>query len=281
MKFTTPARRLLAAGAVSALAAGTLVGMTTTASAAPINNQYTCQSTTPGETFPLWLTSDIPGLEEYPEAPAGFLVPPILTVVNTVTVPAEVIQTMEGFNIDRLESPDFAGSIGDTVVGVDDVGALVADATDNGNGTYSFPADGINAPFEVPAAGTYDVVGPEAFHIDAYAGDFPVLSVPCELTDGTTNGVYQSVTVLKNESTSNAKPTKRQFKKSAPNETPSGKVLLKKGTKTLAKGNLNDNGVVVLKTKALRVGKTKLKTVYKGDGYTKPSTDTVVVKVVR
>jgi hypothetical protein len=295
MKFTTPARRLLAAGAVSALAAGTLVATTaTTASAAPISNDYICEGST--GPFPMNLSSDIPILAAVPEIGAGFDVPAeFLEVQNTVTVPTAVINGLAGLGITRVEAPDFAGTFGPVSVGVDGVGANVADAVDNGNGTSSLTADGFNAPFEVPAAGTYDVVSPTTVDLVAKnSAGTAVANVPCVLADGETAGAYATdVAVLKNDSTSNAKPTKRQFKKgtaaavrvkvtgSEATQTPGGKVLLKKGTKTLAKGNLNDNGVVVLKTKALRVGKTKLKTVYKGDGYTKPSTDTVVVKVVR
>jgi hypothetical protein len=293
MKFTTPARRLLAAGAVSALAAGTLVATTaTTASAAPIANEYLCDASTD---FPLFLNSDIPIIAavEAEGISAGFDVPAeFLEVANTVTVPTAVLDTLSGIGITRVDAPGFAGSFGPRVVGVDGVGAEIASATDNENGTSSFQADGVNAAFQVPAAGTYDVVSPTTITLEAKNSSGTLItSVPCVLAEGETAGSYGTVEVFKNESTSNAKPTKRQFKKgtaaavrvkvSAPNEIPTGKVLLKKGTKTLAKGNLNDNGVVVLKTKALRVGKTKLKTVYKGDGYTKPSTDTVVVKVVR
>ncbi|MEJ7794052.1 MAG: Ig-like domain-containing protein [Nocardioides sp.] len=65
-------------------------------------------------------------------------------------------------------------------------------------------------------------------------------------------------------------------------QMPSGKVILKKGAKTLTSGMLNNNnGVVVLKTKALALGKNKLTAIYKGDGYTTGSRDNVVVKVTR
>ena len=216
-----------------------------------------------------------------------------LEVVNTVTVPTAVIDGLSGLGITRVEAPGFAGKFGPATVGVDGVGADVADATPAGPGYSSLQADGFNAPFEVPAAGTYDVVSPTSVELIAKnSAGTAVSNVPCERADGETAGVYATgIDVLKNDSTSNAKTTKKQFKKgtaasvrvkvSAENETPGGQVLLKKKSKTLAKGKLNKKGVVVLKTKSLKVGKTKLKTVYKGDKYTKPSTDTVTVKVVR
>jgi len=292
MKFTTPARRVLAAGAVSALAAGALVATTTsTASAAPISNEYFCDG--PTTDFPMFLDSDVPGLAVVPEISAGFDVPAtFLEVQNTVTVPTAVFTSLAGLGVTRVEAPDFAGTFGPRTVGVDGVGANVADAVDNGNGTSSIQADGANAAFEVPKAGTYDLVSPQSITLEAKnSSGTTVITVPCDLADGETAGSYGTVEVFKNDSTSNAKATKRKFKKgtnasvrvkvAAENQVPTGKVLLKKGAKTIAKGNLNDSGVVVLKTKSLKVGQTKLKTVYKGDGYTNPSTDTVTVKVVR
>lgn len=294
MKFTTPARRVLAAGAVSALAAGALVVTTaSTASAVRISNDYICTSAAFGN-FPMNLSSDIPILAAVPEIGAGFDVPAgFLDVDNTVTVPTAVISGLSGLGITRVEAPGFAGTFGTVPVGVDGVGADVATAQDQGNGFSTLEADGANAAFEVPAAGTYDVVSPTAIELVAKnSGGVAVSNVPCALADGETAGAYATgVAVSKNDSTSAAKTTKRQFKVgkaasirvkvSAENQVPTGKVVLKKKAKTLAKGTLDENGVVVLKTKALKVGKTNLKTVYKGDGYTNASTDTVTVKVVR
>ncbi len=200
MKFTTLSRRTAAAGAASALVAGALVGATTTAAeAAPISNTYSCTGTS--GPFPVTLDSDIPDLASFPTVPAGFDVPAgALAVSNTFTVPSAVITTMQGFGITRLESPDFAGNLGNRQVGVDGVEALVSSAVDNTDGTHSFDADGSNAAFSVPAADTYDVLGPTDFVIEAYndSSTSPVLTVPCTLTG--TNGSYQSIDVFKNDS---------------------------------------------------------------------------------
>jgi hypothetical protein len=292
MTFTTFSKRFAAAGAATALAAGALVGASTTAAqAAPIENEYFCDG--PTTDFPLTLDSDIPALVTVTEISAGFDVPGgFLDVTNTVTVPSAVIDGLGAFGITRVEAPGFAGKFGPVTVGVDGVGANVADAQDNGDGTDSFTADGTNAAFEIPAAGSYDLLSPESITlVGKNAGGDTVLTAECALADGETNGSYGSVEVTKNDSTTKGKPAKKSFKKgtaakvkvtvSAPNETPGGKVLLKKGTKTLDKGNLNDKGKAVLSTKALKVGKNKLKIVYKGDGYTNPSNGSVVVKVVR
>lgn len=296
MTFTTFSKRLAATGAASALAVGALVGATTTAAhAAPIDNDYFCDG--PTTDFPLTLESDIPALASITEISAGFDVPAgfldtLGGVTNTVTVPSAVIDGLAGFGITRVEAPGFAGQFGPVTVGVSGVGADVADAQDNGDGTDSFTADGSNKAFEVPAAGSYDLVGPESITLVGKndAGE-NVLTAECALVDGETNGSYGSVDVTKNDSETKGKPARKSFRKgtaakvkvtvSALNETPGGKVLLKKGAKTLDRGSLNDLGKAVLSSKALKVGRNKLTIVYKGDGYTNPSNGSVVVKVVR
>lgn len=292
MKFTTLSRRTAAAGAASALVAGALVGATTTAAqAAPIQNTYSCEGTS--GPFPVVLDSEIPTLAGFPTVPAGFDVPAAaLEVLNTFTVPSAVINTMAGFGITRLESPDFAGSLGANEVAVDGVEAAVSSAVDNGNGTHSFDANGANAAFEVPAAGSYDVLGPTDFVIDAYndSSAEPVLSVPCTLASA--NGSYQAIEVTKNDSTSAAtavnspvakgEVAKVKVKVTAPNGPAAGKVVLKKGTKTLDSANLNAKGVAILKFPAMTVGRNKLVAIYKGNaGYFNGSRDNVVVKVTR
>lgn len=291
MKFNTLSRRTAAAGAASALVAGALVGATTTAAqAAPIQNTYSCEGTS--GPFPVTLDSDIPTLAGFPTVPAGFDVPAqALEVLNTFTVPSAVITTMQGFGITRLESADFAGNFGNNEVGVNGVEAAVSSAVDNGDGTHSFDANGANDAFEVPAAGSYDVLGPTDFTIDAYndTSADPVLSVPCTLASA--NGSYQSIEVTKNDSESVAKAVnspvqkgdvaKVKVKVTAPNGPATGKVVLKKGTKSLDSANLNAKGVATLKFPAKTVGKNKLVAIYKGNGYFNGSRDNVVVKVTR
>ena len=67
----------------------------------------------------------------------------------------------------------------------------------------------------------------------------------------------------------------------ADDTTPTGKVVLKRGKRTLAKGTLSDRGRVVLKTRNLKVGKNRLVAKYRGDDATKRSKDRVVVRVKR
>lgn len=294
MKFHTLTRRAAAAGAASALVAGALVGATgSAAQATPITNTYTCEGTS--GPFPVTLQSDAPGIEAFPSISAGFNVPAgLLTLTNTFTIPSAVITTAAGLGITELSSPNFAGRVGSTRIPVDGVSADLADATDIGGGLHTFTTGGTNRAFEIPAAGAYDVLSPSAFRIDAKnVTGATVISIPCTLATGTSAGSYHSLQVTKNTSTTVAKaPTKAVPKGKAaavavtvkaPNQRPTGTVVLKKGTKTLAKGTLNKKGKAVIKVKkGLKVGKNKLVALYKGDGYTKPSkSKAVTVKVKR
>ena len=304
MKFTTLSRRTAAAGAASALVAGALVGATTTAAqATPVTNTYTCSQALLGE-FPVFLTSDAPGIEGIPGASAGFTVPPqLLSVTNTFTIPDAVYDGLVNANIENLTVPDFAGSLGSSEIPVEGVAVTVSGMVDNGNNTWSTDSTdadgdpveggGLNASFETPAAGDYPVLSPEAFTIVADLNGSPV-PVACTIADGTTPGAYDdSIVITKNDSKTNATATNSPVKKGevakvkvkvvdpTNTETPGGKVVLKKGTKTLDSGNLNAKGVVTLKFNAKTVGKNKLKALYKGDGYTNKSSDNVVVKVTR
>lgn len=292
MKLITLSRRTAAAGAASDLVAGALVGATATvAEAAPVQNTYSCNNGLIG-TFPVVLDSDAPGIESVPGAPAGFSVPAqLLSVTNTFTIPAEVRDTLAGAGIEDLSFPDYAGTVGNSSIPVLGVTAKVSEMTDNADGTYSVDAtDGLNDTFDTPRAGTFDVLSPAAFTIIGDFGGSPI-PVDCVIAEGTQPGAYSSLVITKNDSATAAKAVNAPVKKgtvakvkvkvTAPNEKPGGKVLLKKDKKTVAQGNLNKKGVVVLKTKSLPKGKNKLTALYKGDGYTNKSKDGVVVKVVR
>lgn len=293
MKFTTLSRRTAAAGAASALVAGALVGATTTAAqAAPVTNTYNCNNPAVG-TFPVVLNSDAPGIEGIPGASAGFAVPAgLLTVTNQFTIPEQVYNTLSGFGIENLTFPDFAGTLGSSSIPVAGMAVTVSGMTNNGNGTYSSdPAEGSgqNETFETPAAGDYPVLSPEAFTINADLNGSPV-PVACTLASGAPGAYDDSIVIAKNESatkvTSNS-PVKKgdvakiKAKVSAANETPTGKVIFKKGTKKLGAVALNAKGIAILKTKALAVGKNKITTTYKGDGYTTGSKGSTTVKVTR
>lgn len=307
MKFTTISRRIATTGAVSAMAAGALVGVTTTtATAAPeVTNDYTCS--VPGLAGPYNVTmlTNAVGIEGFPAINAGASLPAgLLSVTNHVTIPAEAYGLFSNFGVDNVTFGDFAADFGATKVGVTGMGADVADMVDNGDGTYGFnaPKDdpatpgvegALNQAFVVPVAGEYDILMPTAFNIVANnADDAAIATIVCDLAVGQTAAALHHILVVKNDTTTTGHATKKQFAKGTKakvlatvtggNMLVGDKVLLKKGTKTLDSALLNDLGKAVLSTTKLPVGKNKLKVVYKSTGYNNGSktVDPVIVKVV-
>lgn len=302
MKYTTLSRRTAAAGAASALVTGALVGATTTAAQADpvVNNTYTC--TAAGQTFPVFLTSNAPGIEAFPEISAGTdLGPGLLSVTNTFTIPDGVYKFMSNAGVTTVSAPTFSGAFGDTPIGVDGVSVTLAGMTQNANTTWSSDSTdadgdgvegtGFNAAFEVPAAGSYEILSPATLDLVATTAAGGQIPVACVTADGTTAGAYHQIQVNKNASTSKAtavnspvtkgEVAKVKVKVSAPNETPTGKVIFKKGAKNLGSVSLNARGIAILKTKALAVGANKITTTYRGDGYTTGSKATTTVTVKR
>ena len=289
MKFTTLTRRAVTAGAASALVAGVLVASSPAANAASATSSYLCTAPT-SDTFTLDLASTVDALDAIDEYAAGAAVPGGLPVTNVFTMDAAAVGLMNAFGVTDVSFPDFAATFGNASIPVTGMVATTASLVDNGDGTSSFDADGTTGAARAPRAGQQLVTTPSAFtmNVKSIASPDPI-PVPCALTGDA--GVLKTITVTKNASTSNARavnsPTRKgqvakvRVKVTAPNHKPTGKVVLKRGKKTVASGKLNRRGVVVLKTRALRVGKNRLVTQYKGDGYTRASTDKLVFKVRR
>ncbi len=61
---------------------------------------------------------------------------------------------------------------------------------------------------------------------------------------------------------------------------PAGKIVAKLGKKTVGKGTVKA-GKAVMKLAKMPVGKNKVLVKYLGNGYTSPSKDKLVVKVVK
>ncbi len=281
MNVMTTTRRLAATGAAAALAAAALVGVTSSAAnATPVTNSYTCSNASFGlGPWTVGLLSDAPGIEGFPQVPAGFDAPGgLLTLTNTFTIPDSAYDTLAGNGVEDISFPDFAGSFGPNPVGVTGMTAKVSEMTDNGDGTHSFQSDGLNAAFEAPAAGTYDVLSPASFTLSATVPGLGAVPVSCVLTEGTAAGAYTTIMVVKNASTTTGKPVARTLKTTkaakmkvtvaAGNEVPTGKVIVKEGTQKLGSAMLNDLGKATVTMGKLSKGKHTVKVVYKGDGYT-------------
>ena len=286
--------RLVATGAATALAAAALVGVTSTAAnATPVTNTYTCEL--PGLVGPwdISVLSDAPGIEQVTEIPAGFNVPAAFLpsgVTNTFTIPDEAHTALVDFGVENIAFPDFAGSFGNRKIGVTGMTAKVSEMTDNGNDTFSFQSDGANAAFEVPAAGVRPVLSPKAFSLVASTTGFGDQTVPCVLKAGTTAGAYATIAVVKNEATAAGKAVARTLKTTkasklnvtvgAPNQVPTGKVVVKEGRKVLGSAKLRRGKATVNLGKLTR-GRHNVKVFYNGDGYTMKDTSDKIVFTVK
>jgi hypothetical protein len=310
MKFNTLSRRAAAAGAVTALAGGALVATATTATAStqPATNGYSCVAPTQSgpQTFSISVTSSAPSLAGFPQFAAGATIPAAVTVSNHFVIPTQVKQLFQMSGVDNVTLPDMGAVFSGTNVKVDESGlpqedgsvapmpiAQVSNMTPvSGNDLASeFDADGQNKSLNAPKAGTYQLLMPTSFHVNANNAEGTLLTqATCTLL-GDANSLHE-IQLVKTASTINAKSAKTSFKKGKPatvnvtvlgvNQTPSGTVLLKnKAGKTLDKAKLNNKGKAALVTSKLPVGKNALTTVYKGDGYNNKGTDKVTVKVVK
>ncbi|GAA1478556.1 hypothetical protein GCM10009623_30020 [Nocardioides aestuarii] len=292
MKFTTPARRVLAAGAVSALAAGALVTTTaTTANAAPGSNVYSC--TTSAGPQNVTVDVDVPLIGAVTQLDAGQPVDPAVLPVTieanlTFTISNNFKLLLGSLGVQEMEVPAYGGDFGNSKIPVEAFAASVTDMTQNEDTTWSVDVTTPVIAFKAPAAGTaVPVQTPKKFGIVAQIGGEPA-DVTCTRSDAA--DVLTTIDVVKTASTTTGKSAKRSFAKgtnakvnvtvAGAYKKPSGQVILKKGTKTLDKGKLR-KGKAVLSTKALKVGKNKLTVIYKGDGYYTGSKDAVTVKVTR
>ena len=306
--LTTASRRLGVVAAAGALGAGALVAMAApAATAATASTTYTCTFPSLGaRDIPVSITATLP-----PAANAG-LDAPAIPVLLSVTLPGDVVDAAKGL----FQATSIGGFSNDMVATLDELSSSAGAALPLQNARFpqtavpttpntpltlntpnplttpgAVPASTV--PVNLPGAGTYDIVVPSAFKFTATKqGDVTMLAdVPCALKPGSPASLG-SITLAKNESTTDAKPTRKviaQGKKAkikvaveAANEVPTGKVKVMLGKKTLGKGVLNSKGKVKVTLKrVLPAGKTKLKVLYLGDDYTEKSKDKKVIVRVR
>jgi hypothetical protein len=289
MNVSRTVGRLATAGVATALAAGALVGASSTAANAAFEatSTYTCNVA--GNDVPMPMTVSVPILP--PTANAGTTIPGNLLDVSTaLTIPAAVASQLGTLGVNGGKVDNFAMLVGDqgtapaplTVTGFapgTDAGSLVATAT------------GKNALFTLPKAGTYDISLPKSFTFvpSTAAGPLP-FSVPCT-TDAPAK--LSSVTLAKNGSVTDATGKSKVAKGKSAKVTsvvssindgtpaPSGKIVAKMGKKTVGTGKLNDAGKAVMKLAKMPVGKHKITVKYLGDDYTDASQDVLNIKVVK
>ena len=304
----TATRRLGAVAAAGALSAGALVALTApAATAATASTTFTC-------TFPSLGARDIPVAitATLPAAANAGLDAPAIPVLLSVTLPGDVVDAAKGL----FGATSIGGFSNDMVATLDELSS--ADAAQLPLQNVRFPQTAVpttrntpltlstpnplatpgavpasTVPVNLPGAGTYDIVVPQAFKFTATKqGDVTMLAdVPCALKPGSPASLG-SIVLAENESTTKAKPAKKvtplgqktkiKVVVDADNETPTGKVKVMLGKKTLGKGVLNAKGKakITLK-KLLPAGKTTVKVLYFGDDYTKKSKDKKVIIRVR
>jgi hypothetical protein len=278
MKFARLASRVAVGGVSAALATAGLVGVTaSSASAAPVSTTYNCSAA--GQTFPVPVSVDIALLPS--TAVAGFPVPAgLLSFNSTLSVPDAVQQQLNLLvNNTGAKSDDFGTAFGSTVAKAPTAWTKPAAAT---NGVWVYTGKGSNSAFVLPKAGTYTVSMPTSFTLVTTGGTAPVTAT-CTATG--TPATIGTIALSKQTSTVKAKATPTTAKKGTlilvkgkvtnqyaktGGPVATGKVLVKDGKKTVAKGKLK-NGKFKVKVKGLGVGSHKLTVLYKGDGYTDKS----------
>jgi hypothetical protein len=264
--------RTAIAGATTALAAGALVGISTTAAnAETVSNNYTCVNSIFNITFdiPMSVTGDLP----VPQYWAGANVAPdLLNITAEATVDPAVAGQLSAFGVTHARADDYSIALGSSTVPVPIEGDFVTD--DEGNVTWQ--ASGANEAFTTPDPGVVDGSLPAAFTLTAEssAGDVPFA---CTLGEGeTASKLVNDFTLLKQSSSTTA-PAKAAGKVGKAVKLPvsvsstslggpvsSGKVVAKEGKKVLGTATLKKGVASINLGKKLKAGKHTITVTYQG-----------------
>jgi hypothetical protein len=287
MKLAHLTSRVAVGGATAALAAAGLVGATgTSAQAAPITSTYTCTPAV-GSPFSADVSVDI---AVPPTAPAGFPVTAgLLSFKSGFTVDNAVASGLGSAGVTGAKSDDFGAAFGTTIAKA----PVVWNTPTPGPTRTTISGTGANAAFLLPAAGSYAVTSPKSFTLQGTnSSGGTVTTAACTTGAPATIG---SLVLSKQNSVTKVKAAKKvkhgaveTVKIKVTNDysktggpVPTGKVVVKDGSKNLGKGNLK-NGQVTIKVKGLSVGTHDLVVKYAGDDYTnKSKTKKVTVTVVK
>jgi Family of unknown function (DUF6801) len=291
MNVSRMGRRLATAGVATALAAGAMVGASSTAANAVTGSaNYTCATALGPVSLPVSVGGELPAT-----ALSGWSVPAdIVPVSATTTLPATMVGAL-GSVLHLTEiggsMPDFAmllsNASGDTTaVPIDNLAAPLT-------AIPAIPADlplqatGAIGNFVTPAAGTYDIKLPQSFNMQPVTAEgAPQLpAFPCTLDEGQ-NPVVGSIALSKQESTTTGavKKTSAGYKATAKvvrqlGDAGLGKVVAKVDGKKVGAKALSNKGTVTFALSKLKKGAHTLKLAYKGDSSTKASAVSVPFKV--
>jgi hypothetical protein len=283
--------RTAVAGISTALAAGALVGVSTTsASAETASSTYTCSADSVGYKSDFTITVD--GGLPVPQYWAGAPVPAGLLTINVSSPLSTDDATLLGsLGVTGAHSDDFALALGTANVPIPVDGNF---GTPEGGGTTTWTATGSNLDFTTPKAGLTDVVLPQAFTMVTEQGDNDFLPLACVIKDGTQPSTLVADFPLAKQSSQTVAPANVKVKKgkaakfavkvsstSLTGLPVPGKVVAKEGKKTLDAATLKSGKAALNLGKKLKLGKHKITVTYLGTPSVKGSSDTVVVKVVR
>lgn len=284
--------RAAAFGAAGALAVGTAITGVGAANAA--TTSYNCDIPMVG-VVPVPVTAKSP----FPnEVRPGEAVPSEVQNMGVTLAPGLV-----GIIVNVLKVTSVAGTIADTALSVGDTSVPLTGIT---AATTALPTDGVT-PATLPVTGTtgaftapttlgsYPVKLPSSFTFTPTASDggTPLVgSFPCTLPDGSSSQIgtmkvvdkYSSKTAarLKNAPITTSKHAKIAVKVVNGNgAAAAGKVIAKKGTKTIAKGTLSDAGRKTLVLPLLKRGDQKIVVKYLGSSTTQASKKVLTFTVRR
>lgn len=294
MKRTTRTTRTTAAVA----AAGTLVAglaltaaTATTAQAAVTGTvDYLC-GTPLGSTVPVPVTF---ASEAIPASvPAGWDVPAgALPVDLSVAIPAAFGDTLGFIGVTGVQgsSSDIVMGLGSASVPLTGVSVPTTPIVTGQDTVLSIPAR--TGAFTTPDAGTAALTAPEEFTFSALSqSGLPLGTLECALAAGATREVG-TVEVVKQTSTTTARPVKAKVPvgkrpvinaavSTAMGSTAEGRVVVKRGTSTLASKALGDGGAARVALPKLKPGRYTVAVQYLGSGATEASSATTTFRVVR
>jgi hypothetical protein len=289
--------RTAAVGVTTALAAGAMVGLsssTANAASVTVTNNYTCTIAAASMSFdlPIEVTGDIPLTNFWAGAP----VPKDLLSLTSVkaTIPATIAGALgsPSYQVNAAHSDDFGLKMGANPLPV----PLPSTAFTAGDaGTKVWKVDGAkNAAFLTPDPGAAVVTMPAGLTFVAESATIGNVAVPCVLKAGETAQTITTIQLDKQHSSLSAKAPKKVKKGKVATvkvtaistdwggTVPAGKIVAKDGKKVVGKGTLKNGKGSIKLTKKLKVGKHKIKVSYAGTKSLGGSTaKTVVVKVVK
>jgi hypothetical protein len=290
MRTSRPRITYAATVAAGALAAGALVGLTsTTADAVTGTSTYAC-------TFPVLGTLDVPVAATVPDLsslPAGTDVPAgslDLGLAFTLTdAIAGLLPNLTGLGISDMSLEGVPGGIPIQGTSFGSYSAL----------DHSLPATGSNGPFTLPDPGSYPLTMPESFDLVGTSLLGGPVSIPCTTGSPADLGTLTTTgATAPGDSLTTATLAKKRIHKGqrarvisdvvavTPLPLPipaTGDLEVKRGTKVIGQGSLDPaTGSATIRTlRFKKPGKYRLKVRYLGSTLLNPSLDKVVVRVLK